>query len=322
MRSRLFATLLVVATGLVSYLGAQQLSLDVLTRAAALNAEGKFRAAFELVQHLLEPNTQKLDTSVAGVAWNIRGLSLQSMGNLDEARRSYESAIKILRALPDQNIQFANALDNLGSLEADNGQLTESKVLRIRAMELYESAGDHAGVVRSASNLAIVELALGSRREARRYLTYASHEEAQVTTSDPRNLAWMFGAECLLNQAEGDFRTGLDRINRVIDLWTQLYGPNYYLLASAYSIRGRLYHELGDDSRAVEDMKRSLALLADNNEENSKLYFFVEIMYAKVLKNSGKKDDASRMESDARAALERLRHQECSGCTISAEGIR
>ncbi len=110
----------------------------MLTRAAALNAEGKFRAAFESVQPLLDPNTQKLDNTMAGVAWNIRGLALQNMGNLDEARRSYESAIQILRALPDQKIQYANALDNLGSLEADNGQLNESKVLRIRAMELYD----------------------------------------------------------------------------------------------------------------------------------------------------------------------------------------
>jgi tetratricopeptide (TPR) repeat protein len=322
MKSQSFAALLLVAAGLVSCLGAQQSSLDVLTRAAALNAEGKFRAAFELVQPLLEPHTQKLDTTVTGVAWNIRGLALQNMGNLDEARRSYESAIQILRALPDQKIQHANALDNLGSLEADNGQLNESKVLRIRAMELYESAGDHAGVARVASSLAVVELALGSRRRARGYMADAYREEAQVATPDPRNLAWMFGAECLLNEADGKFQAGLDRINRVIDLWTQHYGSNYYLLASAYSIRGRLYHVLGDDTRAVEDMKHSLALLSDNNEENSKLYFFVEIMYAKVLKNSGKKDDASRMESNARTALERLRHRECSGCTISAEGIR
>ncbi len=322
MKSRSFAILLVVAAGAVSGLYAQQSGLEVLTRAAALNAEGDFRAALGLVQPLLDSNTQKLDNVVAGVAWNIRGLALQNVGNLDEARRSYESAIKILRALPDQKIQYANALDNLGSLEADNGQLKESKVLRLRAKELYDSAGDHAGVARTASSLAVLELALGSRREARHYLAYASHEEARVTTPDPRNLAWMFGAECLLDEADGNFQAGLDRIDRVIDLWSHYYGSNYYLLAPAYSIRGRLYHMLGDDSRAEEDLRHSLVLLSDNHEENSKLYFFVEIMYAKVLKNSGHKDDASRMESNARSALEHLRHQQCAGCTISAEGIR
>ena len=322
MKPRSFATLLAVAAGVVSYLCAQQSTLEVLTRAAAMNAEGKFRAALELVQPLLDSNTQKLDNAIAGVAWDIRGLALQNLGNLDEARRSYECAIKILRAIPDQKIQYANALDNLGSLEADNGQLKESKVLRIRAKQLYDSAGDHAGVARTASTLAVVELAMGSRKEARHDLAEASHEEAQVATPDPRDLVWMFGAQCLLNEADGNFQAGLDRINRVIDLWAHHDGSNYYLLASAFSIRGRLYHALGDDLRAEEDLRHSLTLLSDNNQGNSKLYFSVEIMYARVLKNSGKKDDALKMESNARAALERLRHQQCGGCTISAEGIR
>lgn len=226
MRSRSFATLLVLA-GVVSYLCAQQSELNVLTRAAALNAQGKFRAAFALVQPLLDSNTQKPDKTVAAVAWNIRGLALQNMGNLDEARRSYDSAINILRALPDQKIQFANVLDNLGSLEADNGQVNESRVLRLRAMQLYGSAGDHAGVLRTTSNLAVLELALGRRKEARHYLAEANREKAQITTPDPLNLAWMFAAECLLDEVDRNFLAGLDRINRVIDLWTQHYGPDY-----------------------------------------------------------------------------------------------
>lgn len=322
MKSRLLATLLVFAAGLVPDLCAQQSTLDLLTRAAAQNEQGKFRAALGLIQPLFDSNTQKLDKVIAGVAWNIRGLALQNLGSLDEARRSYESAIQILRVLPDQKVQYANALDNLASLEADIGQLKESKVSRVRAKDVYGSVGDHSGTARVASSLAIVDLALGNRKEARHFLADAFHEEAQVAPPDPRNLAWLFGAECLLDEADGNFQAGLDRINRVIDLWSQHYGPDYYLLASAYSIRGRLHHVLGDDSRADEDLQRSLKLLSINGEGSSKLYYFVEIMYASVLKNSGKKEDASRMESDARAALERLRHQQCGGCTISAEGIR
>lgn len=322
MKSRLLATLLVFAAGLVPDLCAQQSPLDLLTRAAAQNEQGKFRAALGLIQPLFDSNTQKLDKVIAGVAWNIRGLALQNLGSLDEARRSYESAIQILRVLPDQKVQYANALDNLASLEADIGQLKESKVSRVRAKDVYGSVGDHSGTARVASSLAIVDLALGNRKEARHFLADAFHEEAQVAPPDPRNLAWLFGAECLLDEADGNFQAGLDRINRVIDLWSQHYGPDYYLLASAYSIRGRLHHVLGDDSRADEDLQRSLKLLSINGEGSSKLYYFVEIMYASVLKNSGKKEDASRMESDARAALERLRHQQCGGCTISAEGIR
>lgn len=322
MKSRSFGTLLLAVAGTASYLWPQDSGLQVLKRAAALNAEGRFRAALELVQPLLDSNAPKQGNVVAGVAWDIRGLALQNLGHLDEARRSYEASITILRTIPDQKIQYANVLDNLASLEADNGQLQEAKVLRLRAKELYGSAGDHAGVARTASSLAVVELALGSRREARQSLTDAYREEAQAGTPDPGNLAWIFGAECLLDEADGNFQEGMDRINHVIDLWTQHYGPNYYLLASAYSIRGRLHHLLGDETPAAADLQHSLTLLTANGEANSKLYFIVEIMYAKVLRSSGKKDDSSRIESNARAALENLRHQQCSGCTVSAKGVR
>lgn len=321
MKLRSIATLLVVA-GAVSSVCAQQPAVEVLTRAATLDDEGNFRAAAELVQPLLASKAQKLDNAVIGVAFNIRGLAVQNLGNLDEARRSYESAIEILRGIPDQKIQYAAALDNLGSLEADSGQLRDAKALRIRAKALYESAGDHAGAARSASNLAIIALALANRKEARQFLADTHHQQSLVSHPDARDLAWISGVECLLDEAEGNFPAALDQINRAIDLWTQRYGSKYYVLGSAYSVRGRLDHALGYDSRAAEDLRHSLALLSENSQEDSKAYFSTEIAYAKVLRDSGMKGEASKLESDARAALERLRHQQCAGCTISAEGIR
>ena len=118
MRSRSFAIVLVVALGTVSSLPGEDAVLQTLARGAALNAEGNFRAALTLVQPLLDSSSEKGDRAIAGVAWDIRGLALQSLGRPDEARRSYESALSILRSMPDQKIQYANALDNLGSLEA------------------------------------------------------------------------------------------------------------------------------------------------------------------------------------------------------------
>lgn len=322
MKLRSFATLLVVVAGAASYLCAQQSGLRVLARAAALNDEGNFRAALELIQPLLDSKTQNLENASVGVALNIRGLSLQNLGNFDEARRSYESAIKVLRGTPNQTIQYATALDNLGSLEADAGQWEDSKALRSRAEKLFESAGDHAGAARAASNLAMIALASANRKEARRYLADSHHQQSLVLSPDPRDLAWISGVECLLDEADGKFRAALDQINLAIDLWTHRYGAQYYVLGSAYSVRGRLNHALGNDSQAVDDLQHSLMLFSDNHEESSRVYFSTEIVYARVLRDSGMNGEASRMESDARAALDRLRHQQCTGCTISAEGIR
>ncbi len=322
MNSHLLATLLLVVVGTVSESRAQDSTLKRLERAAALNNAGQFRGALELADSLLGANTPKLDDASAGLAWNIRGLALDNLGKSDEARRSYESAIRLLRAIPDETVQYATALDNLGALVANNGQLKESKTLRIRAMQLYDSVGDHAGAARAASSLVVVSLAMGNRKEAHHYMADASREEALVATPDKRDLAWTLGSECLLEEADGHFQAALDGVNRLIAMFTQQYGAKYYLLGSAYFVRGHLYQILADNSRAADDLQRSLMILSDNDEQNSKLYYLTQIMYAKALRNLGRTNDASQLESGARAGLEHLREQRCAGCTVSVEGIR
>ena len=322
MKTSLVSAFLVLVIGSGACLCSPESNLELLNRAAALNDQGQFRAAIELIEPLLVFESHKPDEAVAGVAWNIRALALQNLGNRDEARRSYETALRILRAVPDLSIQYATALDNLGSLEADSGQFAESKALRIRAKELYESVSDHAGAARISSNLALIALGQQNRKEARHYLTDAFYEESLVSTPDLRDLAWIDGVACLVFEGEGDFQAALDPIDRAIALWTRHYGSKYYLLALGYSLRGRVYDALRDYQRATTDLQHSLSLLSENNQSDTKVYFLTEIAYARVLRNSGMKSDASRVESQAQAALERLRHQQCGGCTISAATVR
>lgn len=150
----------------------------------------------------------------------------------------------------------------------------------------------------------------------------ASREEALVTTPDMRELAWTLGSECLLDEADGNFKAALDVVNRLIEFWTRQFGEKYFLLASTYFVRGHLYQILADQSRAADDLQRSMMILSANNEQNSKSYFLAQMMYAKALRNLGMKGDASQLESGAQAGLERLRQQQCTGCTVSIEGIR
>ena len=311
---------LVIATAVV--VPAQESVTEQVTRAAALNDQGNFRAAIELVEALLHSNVLPPNDAMDGVAWNIRGLALQSLGERDEARRSYEAAIRILRVAPSQHAQFASALDNLGSLKADMGQFEESKSLRIRAKQLYESVSDHAGVARTLGNLALVAMGEGKGREARRYLDAAFSEESKVPAPNVGDLAGINSAQCLQDERDGHFGAALPAINRAIDLWTQQYGADYYLLAPSYSLRGRAYEGLGDNQQALNDLKHSIMLLKENGQTNSRVYLLTEISYAQVLRKTGLKSDATRIESDARTALQSLSRQQCARCTTSAESLR
>jgi tetratricopeptide (TPR) repeat protein len=316
----LFRSLL-LAAAVAAPLDAQEPTPESLIRTSALNEAGRFRAAIDTIDPFLDSQNRTAHDAATGVAWNLRGLALQNLGNQDDARRSYETAIRIL-CTPDEQEQCASALDNLGSLQAEIGQLQNSKSLRTRARKMYEVLMDHAGVARTSTELALIAMGQGHRKDARRDLADAFHEESLVPEPKIGDLAWMFSAQCVQYERDGDARSALAAINRAIELWTQHYGPEYYLLAAGYSARGRVDDMLRDYAVAAKDMQHSLEVLTVNSQRETSVYHLTEVSYAQVLRHLGQKDEASRMESVGRAGLETLRHRQCAGCTISAASLR
>ena len=317
----LFRSLL-LAAAVAAPLDAQEPTPESLVRTSALNEAGRFRAAIETIEPFLDSQNRTSHDAATGVAWNLRGLALQNLGNQDDARRSYETAIRILCNSPDEQAQCASALDNLGSLQAEIGQLENSKSLRTQARKMYEVLMDHAGMARTSTELALIAIGQGHRKDARRDLADAFHEESLVPEPKTGDLAWMFSAQCVQYERDGDPRSALVAINRAIELWTQHYGPEYYLLAAGYSTRGKVDDMLREYAGAAQDMRHSLEVLTVNGQRESSVYYLTEVSYAQVLRHLGQKDEASRMESVGRAGLESLRHRQCAGCTISAASLR
>jgi tetratricopeptide (TPR) repeat protein len=321
MRIRKLARLLVLFCFIPGNLHAQSLD-DLIRRATAFDDQGKFHEAIALLDPLLRsPASDTVDSRI-GVAWNTQGVALQNMGDLESARRSYENAIRILRDVPDLSIQYAAALDNLGSLMAEEGQLPESISVRTRARQVYQSLGDHAGVARISTNLAIVAIGQRSRKRAGQFLADAWSEESQVAAPDTGDIAQIYTVEAVLRQKTGNLQAALDSINRAIQFWTERYGGRYYVLAVCYAVRGNVEEKLRDRDAAMADFRHSLDLVQQANTGNSKVYFMIESSYAKALRDSGERAEAKRFESNAREGLEGLRENSCADCSISAAGFR
>ncbi|HEY2471280.1 MAG TPA: tetratricopeptide repeat protein [Terracidiphilus sp.] len=143
MRKRAFI-LLIFVTALRSISASAESIDDQLVRAAALNDQGTFREAIQTIAPLLGRKMDANDGGRTGIAWNIDGIARQNLGDLEKALHSYETALEILRRTPTQVKQYAAALDNLGSLKAEMGQLDESQSLRMHARKLYEAMEYHA----------------------------------------------------------------------------------------------------------------------------------------------------------------------------------
>ena len=95
--------LLLLAVGGLCQLTHLESTSTLLNHAAELNDKGEFRTALNLMDSLLDSKLLNGDEAEAGVAWNIRGLALQNLGDSDNARRSYERSMRILRVIPAQH---------------------------------------------------------------------------------------------------------------------------------------------------------------------------------------------------------------------------
>jgi tetratricopeptide (TPR) repeat protein len=292
-----------------------------IIQAAALNDQGDFRAAILLLESLLQPNVHAMNLGETGAAWNLLGNAYQHLGEYEKARRSFEAAIKVLKDSPGHIRQYAAALDNLGSLELEQGQPESSMTLRQKAKQLYESVGDHLGVARVANNLSLIAVQQGHYQDARRFLAEGFHEVSLASETDIDDLAALHSLQCVILAHDRDWHGALVAIQDAIDLWEHRHGSEYFLLASAYIVRGQIYDKLGEYQKAENDLQNALAQLEKTPGINSPLYLAAEVAYARVLRDSGSKHEASRLEDKARASLAELRRRQCTGCSVSVLGF-
>jgi tetratricopeptide (TPR) repeat protein len=107
-----------------------------------------------------------------------------------------------------------------------------------------------------------------------------------------------------------------------IDLWTRAHGPEYFLVANGYLLRAQALAHSGDYAPAIRDAQHALAIAETSIGRNTIDYASAEAVYARVLRASGAKREASRMTKEASSALVNLERRQCSSCTIDASGFR
>jgi tetratricopeptide (TPR) repeat protein len=293
-----------------------------IIRAAALIDQGDWRASIAVLEPLLRLNTDELSPTETGNAWNLLGTAYQYVGEYQKARRSFEAALRLLQNSSAPVGQQAAALDNFASLQLEVGQTEAAKKLRNKAMRLYEAEKDHAGIARVSGNLALIALQRGRVKEARRSLAEAFRESALVREPDPDDIAALYGVQCILALHDRELPKALNAAEQAMGLWQHRHGPQYFMLAYGYAVRGEVHDKRGEYPQARVDFENSLSLLARSPGPDSPSYLTVELAYAQVLRDAGSKEEALHIEHGARDKLEELRHRECVQCSLSVLTFR
>lgn len=293
-----------------------------LLQAQQLSAQGQARAAIAILEPLVQESSHELTEADRGIAWSLLGSAYRNKDDYDKARHCYEAAAHILEAMPNERAQYAAVLDNLGGVEELTGHDNEAKTLQTRAKHLYESVGNHAGIAIASSNLTQIALNQHNLATARMNMELAIQELQLAPEINPDNLAAIYTVKGALARSEQDLHTAIAADQQAIDIWTRYHGPRFYKLGVAYSLRGEAYGMLGNYQQAISDHRQALTLLQESTGRNSRAYLKAELAYADALKRSGSKQEAARLEKEARSTLANTSTLQCGGCTISAESFR
>ncbi len=284
-----------------------------------LQNQGRSVKAVQVLTALLGAHPS-LAVGQEGMALNALGAAYQDLGQYKQARRSYDQAISVLQGQASGKRQYAEALDNLGSLELLVGNLRESENLRKRTYILYSALGSRSGLCRAANNLAVTAFNEGKLRQAEAYLAEAFRQSAAAPDVTDDDLASMYNLRGRLSEDRKDFATAVSSHKEALRLWLLAYSPDYYKVALGYASLGQAEAGAGDFERALIDLRHAVSL-----EENSGSgqaggrYPYILMVYARVLKLSGDSGQAALVEAAARAKLAQAKGL---NETVSSAGLR
>ena len=292
-----------------------QTPVQRLKEALDLEKDGKPAQAIVDARALLDSST--LDTFETGKAWNILGLAYEDQGELQLAQHADEESIRILEGLPNTR-DYAMALDDLGGVYVTAGQFEAADKLRLKALGLYEKAGDNGGIAITSNDLALSAFRQNKVSEGQKYLERAQKEARTATDLDNDNRAAIASLEGWKAWHDGDYPASVTKYKQALDLWRALHGEDHpstgwahVLLSDAYSAAGQLTTSLVEAKKGVDILDRSLG-------RQNRHYLLAELAYARVLDASGSRAEAAKIRTTAEQSLKEDDRRQCLGCTINA----
>jgi tetratricopeptide (TPR) repeat protein len=301
---------------------AQGSTSDRIERAKELRDEGQPKAAIVMLEPMLQPGASAFSEDVLGFAWNVLGSAYQDLEMVSKARECYETAMERLRSIPSARARYAAAIANLASLEVYEGQKDPAKELYEKAARIYGELGDSAGIVIVSTSLASITFSQRDYKNARRYLARILEEEPRAPALRDDDMAATYSIESALALHDGRYGEAVSTIQQAIDRWTRAHGASYFMIGLGYALRAQAVAKTGDYARALSDAQHALTIIEVAKGRNNSGYLRIEIVYAQILRASGAKEQASRLNKEASSSLADMESRECRGCTISVNNLQ
>ena len=257
-----------------------------------------------------------------GRVWILLGSIYQDLGRLSEAQRAYQSAISLCKGQPGRQREEEVALDNLGSLYLETGQLEMSKRLRLKVLRMAQAAGDHAVLARIYNNLTAIAVRQRDPDEVRRWLSHAFAEVELVPKVGADDLAAIHSNAGWLSMHDHDYEQASQHYAVALQSLIEQHGTNHPLTGWGYVVRGRTRALMGNAGQGLEDVEMGLAIIEKTVGTDVPVYFAARLAYADTLSAAGSRKEAKAIRSTTKRSIDSFMHSTSSVYAISADAFR
>jgi tetratricopeptide (TPR) repeat protein len=216
-------------------------------------------AAYEAASRSAEP--PQMPTVEAGRIWLRLGILYQDAGRYGQSEMAYEHAMRLLTVVPVSGPDLADAVDRLGTLYMETGNLKGAEETESKAMKMREEPGWDLELPQSWYHLATLYLREHEAERSRSFAARAFDAFSKERNSTPEDkigsLLVLSGSLCQLHrysEAIAYLQSGLQLSNESYGVEQLPTGLNTFLL-------GYAYWKSGDAVAANSLMKRGSEIL-------------------------------------------------------------
>jgi tetratricopeptide (TPR) repeat protein len=255
-----------------------------------------------------------------GRLWAHVGIDYEDEAEFAKAESAYNHSLRILEALPSGMADYANVLDNLGSMYLMVGNLAEAERCSRNSLSVRERMGDKLQIARGEWHLAEVELGRHRAKEAQQRSPEAYNEMVALkdpeTTDRASALITLTYAECF--QSCGD--DGIAHAKQSIALARSATPSDPIVIGQALQALGYAEWKAGIEKVPDQEMRESIAIFKEQNDRGRAYALGAMQQYRRYLEATHRGPEAKQLALEEEQ-FSRQRGK-CPNCTISVYGLQ
>ena len=244
----------------------RRLSALYQTRGSALRGLGDGSASIEVLEKAvaLARSIDGRATRTLAMGQNNLGVSLNSAGRIDEARRAFEQSLESWQSLGlGESSDAVTVLSNLAAIYHQQGDLGRAEAAYAEAIDLRRQRyGDSAALAAAMNNYSQVLIIRNRLDEAAAQIEAATEMMARFNGENSPHYALMLRSAGVLHLTRGEVTEARSRLTQAEDILLDSVGETHLFTLSVQAQQAQaLAHE--DPELAAERFDRVIEKLAD-----------------------------------------------------------